>query len=321
MRELLGIVLRREGYEVVAAEDGKREFLMGITPALVGFTDQMVKGFADARGLSAADPHKAYAYASLNGVDTGQLAGQIGSNANDAQKWMQQAGLGGQAQAPAQPPNPGSQMPTVPQPPRNPYLPNPGANPLQPNAGRTSHGTQPNGPGNQNPYIQQVGQDITRQVNNNLQRNILPGIGRGAVAAGGYGGSRQGIAEGLAAGEASAGLGGALANLYSNQFNTDRNYGLSSDALDLSVYNANQNWMNQGQQNQLNTIDKMLGWNQMGVNNATTIQNTPLNYYSQFANMGQGLGGLGNTQTQNMQGNPYLGAIGGYQLGSKIWGP
>jgi hypothetical protein len=78
--------------------------------------------------------------------------------------------------------------------------------------------------------------------------------------------------------------------------------------------------MNQGQQNQLNTIDRMMGWNQQGINNATTIQNTPLNYYSQFANIGQGLGGMGSSQSQNLQGNPWLGALGGYQLGSRIGG-
>ena len=29
---------------------------------------------------------------------------------------------------------------------------------------------------------------------------------------------------------------------------------------------------------------------------------------------------MGGSQSQNMQGNPFLGAIGGYQLGSKMWG-
>lgn len=170
-----------------------------------------------------------------------------------------------------------------------------------------------------NPYTTQMGQNIQRQMTDNLQRNILPGIGRGAVAAGGYGGSRQGIAEGLAIGETNRGIGDALTNLYSGQFNADRNYGLSSDALDLNVYNTNQNWMRQGQQDQLNLFDKMLGWNQNAYNTATNVQNTPLNYYQQFANTGQGLAGLGSQNTQNMQGNPWLGAIGGYQLGSQMF--
>lgn len=190
--------------------------------------------------------------------------------------------------------------------------------------GASNYSQAPNGipPGQgyqPNPYTTQMGQNIQRQMTDNLQRNILPGIGRGAVAAGGYGGSRQGIAEGLAIGETNRGIGDALTNLYAGQYNADRNYGLQSDALDLNVYNANQNWMRQGQQDQLNLFDRMLGWNQNAYNLATGVQNTPLNYYKDFASIGQGLAGLGNQNTQNMPGNPYLGAIGGALTGYNLY--
>jgi hypothetical protein len=199
--------------------------------------------------------------------------------------------------------------------PGNPYLPNPTRSPYQPMAG----GGMPAGGFSANPYTDWMASSIGGRLNQNLQRNLMPGIRNGAIAAGGLGGSRQGVAEGVAIGDTNRAYGDALAGLYSGQFNADRNYGLQSDALDLNVYNANQNWMNQGQQNQLGFLDRMLGWNSQGLNTATNAQNTPLNYYSQFTNLGTQLGGMGGTQSQNMQGNPWLGALGGALAGYDIY--
>lgn len=70
-------------------------------------------------------------------------------------------------------------------------------------------------------------QGVINDANNNLQRNILPGIRSGSVANGSYGGSRQGIAEGLAAGETSRGIGTTLANMDMGAYNSG-----------LGMYNA-----------------------------------------------------------------------------------
>lgn len=284
----------------------------GGAQAGAGYSDAQVK---DMMGRLGGSPQSMYTMAQQTGISSDQVDRAMGYDKGTSQNWIQQQGLG-QLGAPQQPPPPGGGGTPPSMPPPNPYMPNPTANPNQPMAG--GQGGQ-GGPGQQNPYMQQIGQDITRQVTNNLQRNILPGIGRGAVAAGGYGGSRQGIAEGLAIGETNANLSGQLANLYGNQFNTDRNYGLQSDALDLNVYNANQNWMNQGQQNQIGLIDRMLGWNQQGLNTATQAQNTPLNYWQQFTNGATQIGGMGGTNSQQLQGNPYLGAIGGAMTGYNLY--
>lgn len=171
-----------------------------------------------------------------------------------------------------------------------------------------------------NPYTAWMADSIGQRMGQHLQRNILPGIRSGAASAGGLGGSRQGIAEGIAIGDTMTGYGNALAGLYSGQFNADRNYGLANDALDLNVYNANQNWMRQGQQDQLGLADRLLGWNQQyGVGNATNVQNTPLNYWQQFGNQASQFAGLGGQQAQQMQGNPYLGALGGAMTAYNLW--
>lgn len=172
----------------------------------------------------------------------------------------------------------------------------------------------------QNPSTRAMGNEVTRQVNNNLQRNILPGIRGNAMAAGTVGGSRQGVAEGLATGEAMTGLAGALANLYGSQYNQDRSYGLQNDALDLNVYNANQNWMRQGQLDQLAAMGQIGSMNQQGIGVANQARDRPFTDWQRFVGPASQMAGLGNTQTQNLQGNPYLSAIGGALAGYKMFG-
>ena len=81
----------------------------------------------------------------------------------------------------------------------------------------------------QNPYLPAQAQAITNQVNQNLQQQQLPGINSGAIAAGGFGGSRQGIAQGLAIGQTNQALGNSLANLYGNAYAQDQQMGLQRD--------------------------------------------------------------------------------------------
>jgi hypothetical protein len=291
----------------------------------MAYTDDQIKQFITDKGIGN-NPYAMYSYAQQYGVGADQVDKAMGYDAGTSQKWIQEQGLSMPGQ-PQRPPNaymspppqarsqptqqtgmPGAQGP-------NPYSPNPTNSPMQPMASGRPSG----GPGQQNPYTQQVADRMTQQVNNNLQRNVLPSLRRGQVANGTLGSTRQGIAEGIAVGDTNDALAGALGNLYSGQFNTDRNYGLQSDALDLSVYNANQNWMNQGQQNQIGLIDKMMGWNQQGIQNATNVQNTPMNYWQQFSNSAGQLGGMGGTNSQQMQGNPWLSGLGGAMTGYNLY--
>lgn len=60
--------------------------------------------------------------------------------------------------------------------------------------------------------------------------------------------------------------------------------------------------------------------NSLGINEATQMQNTPLNYYNQFNGAATNLGnaGGGSTAQTTSQGDPLLSALGGAQLGSKF---
>lgn len=71
-----------------------------------------------------------------------------------------------------------------------------------------------------NPHVTAYGQTLVDQLTQNLQRNILPQIGRQtAVTQGPYGAtSRQGIREGVAIGDTARAGGDALTKLYSDAY-------------------------------------------------------------------------------------------------------
>lgn len=183
-----------------------------------------------------------------------------------------------------------------------------------------------------NPYLQQMGDMMAGTMTNNWQRQVQPQIASGAMAAGGYGGSRQGVVEANSANDLNNGIGSALASLYGNGYNTGLQYdlGLKNNQLgyanlDRNISNDNNNWQLQGANFGLGIYDRLQQGNQLGVNAGTNMQNTPQNYWNNFSNgansIGQGYGT--STGTQNMPGSPVMGALGGAQLGSQVanwWG-
>ena len=172
----------------------------------------------------------------------------------------------------------------------------------------------------QNPSTLAMGNELMRQTNNNLFRNVLPQIRGNAMAAGTVGGSRQGVAEGLGIGEAMAALAGAQANLYGSQYNADRGYGLQSDALDFNIHRGNLQDMRTGQLDQLGFLDQMNRWGQQGIGIANQTRDRPFTDWQRFVGPASQMAGLGGSQTQNLQGNPYLGAFGGWMAGQKMFG-
>ena len=186
----------------------------------------------------------------------------------------------------------------------------------------------------QNPYLQQMGDALTSTMTNNWQRNVQPQIASSAMATGGYGGSRQGVIEANSANDLNQGIGSALAGLYGNGYNTALNYdlgvknnqlgfgnlGLNYANLDRQINNDNNNWQLQGANFGLGVYNQQQQNNQAGIQSGTNIQNTPMNYWSQFGNQANSFGQGYGTTTGNtsQQGSPIMGALGGAQLGSQI---
>lgn len=186
----------------------------------------------------------------------------------------------------------------------------------------------------QNPYLQQMGDALTSTMTNNWRRNVQPQIASSAMATGGYGGSRQGVIEANSANDLNQGIGSALAGLYGNGYNTSLQYdlgvknnqlgfgnlGLGYANLDRTINNDNNNWQLQGANFGMGVYNQMQQNNQAGIQSGTNIQNTPMNYWSQFGNQANSFGQGYGTTTGNtsQQGSPFMGALGGAQLGNQI---
>lgn len=176
-----------------------------------------------------------------------------------------------------------------------------------------------------NPYLQQMGDMMAGTMTNNWQRKVQPQIASQSIAAGGYGGSRQGVAEANSANDLNMGIGSALANLYGQGYGQGLNYdmgmqnlGLGYANLDRSINNDNLNWQMQGANFGLNIYDRLQQANQLGLQTGSQIQNTPWNYWQNFSNQANSIGQGYGTQTNSTGGNPFMGAVGGAQLGSQI---
>ena len=208
----------------------------------------------------------------------------------------------------------------------------------------------------QNPYLDQLKSSTANTMVDSFNRSVVPGIQQGAVAAGGYGGSRQGVIEANAMNDLGKNMGNAMASIDNGAYNSALNYdlglrgnnlgyyngqnsydlglrnnelgfgnlGLGYANLDLNVNNSNVanqlNGMNAG----LGVFDRLMGNNGAGINAGNTINDTPANYFDRFNNTANGIGnGFGTTTGTQGGGNPLLGAAGGAQLGNQIgswWG-
>ena len=119
---------------------------------------------------------------------------------------------------------------------------------------------------------------------------------------------------------------GSANQMIQNQLNRNQAMNQFDQNMDFQTWQANNQNMRQGTQDQIGLLNTLLGWQGLGVNAANNVQNTPLNYWQQFAQGAGNLGGVGGTidqtgtNSQTLQGNPLLGGIGGYQLWNALFG-
>lgn len=168
------------------------------------------------------------------------------------------------------------------------------------------------GAGGSNPYLQQMGQNITAQMTDNFTRNQMPALRSGAMAAGGFGGSRQGVVEANGLKDLNLGIGQNLTNLYGTDWTNQQNRDLSYAGLDSQNAQFGANYG-------LNVLNAQNNWANNGVNATTQMQNTPGQYQTMFSNNQNAIAGRGQTQTNatNMQSNPWVGALGGLQMANQ----
>ena len=194
----------------------------------------------------------------------------------------------------------------------------------------------------QNPYLDQMGDAITGQVTDNLQRNILPGIASSAMQAGGFGGSRQGVVEANALNDANQGLSNALTGMrfgdYNNtmgrqlqKYGMDQSYNLGMGNLALGNKNSDQGFYTQQRGQDLQQVglgaslfgqgnQGMLNQGQGIYNLGLTGQQAPWQAMQNFGNVAQPYTGFGSTSSSgSTEGSKGAGFLGGALAGSQAY--
>lgn len=188
-----------------------------------------------------------------------------------------------------------------------------------------------------NPYLDEMAQGITSQMNDNWTRNLAPSIRSGAMAAGGFGGSRQGVVEANGLNDMNRSLGQNLTNLYGTDYTNSMNRNLQqqqiSNGYDLGLRSNDVSWANYGLNesnsnatNQLNSAQFGLNaYNTMGNYNtaatgaATTVQNAPLDYFNSASNTNNKIAGQGGATSGTLPADSTVGAIGGATMANDLY--
>jgi hypothetical protein len=173
-----------------------------------------------------------------------------------------------------------------------------------------------------NPYLQQMADSIKGQVTENLNRNVLPGIGSAAVATGGYGGSRQGVVEANAVKDANSSISNALTGMYFGDYNAalgrqlqqygmDQNFYTAQRGQDLQQTGLGASIYNMGTQG-------MLGQGQGIYNLGLTAQQAPWQTLTGFTGASSPYTGYGST-SGTQSGSAAAGALGGALGGAQLY--
>lgn len=167
-----------------------------------------------------------------------------------------------------------------------------------------------------NPYLQPAIDAAQGDIVRNFNLTTQPAYNSAMVRSGSFGNAGVQQLNENAQLNLQKSLGDVSSTMRNNdyQFNQQFNRSLYNDA-----YGQNQ----QNLQTGLGLLDRQQAYDQNQTNNATTIQNTPMNYWQQFSNAANGIGqGFGSsTGSSNQTGggsSPWTSALGGAQLGSAV---
>ena len=174
----------------------------------------------------------------------------------------------------------------------------------------------------QNPYLDQMGQTVMGQINENLQRQQLPQIRSNLIASGGFGGSRQGVVEANALRDAQAQAANAMTGArfqdYNNQLNRQMqllgmNQGFYGQqrGQDLQQLGLGASLLSQGTSGLLGQGQGLYGVGQ-------TTQQAPWQVVNNAAGATSPFTGFGNTTTTGGGNNPWGGMLGGALAGAQF---
>ena len=140
-----------------------------------------------------------------------------------------------------------------------------------------------------NPYLDATSRDIGAQMFDQWNRNVAPGLRSGAMATGGYGGSRQGVVEANALNDLGRNYSQALTGMYGADYTNYQNRGIQrqgqAQQYDLGRGGlANQRY-GQDQSYDLGLRNNALGWQGQAQSYDLGLRNSDLGFASLDANI------------------------------------
>lgn len=175
-----------------------------------------------------------------------------------------------------------------------------------------------------NPYLQNIIDLSSRDLVDNYNRVVTPAQNAAAVRSGSFGNSALGELAQADQKNLQTSLGDLSSKLRFNDYTSARDFNEGQRQFDLGygrslfndAYGQNMGNLQAG----LGLIGALQGFNASDITNATTQQNTPMEYWQRFANGASALGSGGTTTTtQGTTSNPVGAALGGAQLGSSFY--
>jgi hypothetical protein len=187
--------------------------------------------------------------------------------------------------------------------------------------------------GSGNPYLQQNIDKAQGDVVRNYNMTTQPAYNSAMVKSGSFG--NEGVQQMNE--NSQKNLQGSLGNISDSMrmqdYNQQQNLYMQDRAQNIGNYQWDQGFnrslYNDAYSQNMNNLQTgvgllgtLAGYNSNDLTNANNIQNTPLNYWSNFSNQANGMGqGYGSTTgTVGSTSSPWTSALGGAQLGSSAMG-
>ena len=144
-------------------------------------------------------------------------------------------------------------------------------------------------PYQRNPYLDAAARDVGSNMFDQWNRNVAPGLRSGAMATGGYGGSRQGVVEANALNDLGRNYSQALTGMYGADYTNYQNRGIQrqgqAQSYDLGRGGlANQRY-GQDQSYDLGLRNNALGWQGQAQSYDLGLRNSDLGFASLDANI------------------------------------
>ena len=174
----------------------------------------------------------------------------------------------------------------------------------------------------ENPYLQQAIDKAQGDLVRNYNLTTQPAYNSAMVRSGSFGNSGVQQMNENAQKNLQGSLGDVSNSMRMQDYNGQQNMYRWDNEFNRNLYNdaysQNMNNLTTG----VGLLGTLAGYNSNDLTNANNIQNTPLNYWSQFSNAANGMGQGYGTTTSNMgsSSSPLTSALGGAQLGQAAMG-